>query len=303
MRTPAVYLADEVMPFLRARIAEILYQAGMTQSEISNYMGITQAMVSKYLAGKYKMPPEELARKIEEVAGEISKFILYGGSREDATVLLSRRLVELFQSGFLCRFYSRYAGISEEACRSIYSVQRDRGEVLEKLDLALHNLLGFDVFAKFIPEVRSNFAYALVSPRGPEDVAAVPGRITIAKGKPYALPPEFGASRFTSGILVELAEFRPEIRSVLNIRYSGDIRVAMKRAGFHVATVDTEGRNEDAIKKITKPFADEVYDAVIDLGGHGVEPMVYIFGRDPFEVVEKFRRLVDYLQNSTSPQT
>ncbi len=297
MRTPAVYLADEVMPFLRARIAGILYRAGMTQSEISDYMGITQAMVSKYLAGKYKRPPEELARKIEGVAEETAKFILYGGSKEEATVLLSRRLVELFQSGFLCRFYSRYAGISEEACRSIYSVQRDRGEVLEKLSLALRSLLELDEFAKLIPEVRSNFAYTLPSPRGPEDVAAVPGRITIAKGKPYALPPEFGASSFTSGVLVELAESQPGIRSVLNIRYNEGVMVALKKAGFHTATVRTGGmEQENAITEIVRPFASGIYDLVIDEGGHGVEPMLYVFGRDPFEVVEKLKMLIGHLR-------
>ncbi len=304
MRTPAVYIADEVMPFLRARIAEMLYRAGMTQSEISDYLGITQAMVSKYLSGKYKKPPEELAEKIGDVAEEISKFILYGGSKEEATVLLSRRLVELFQSGFLCRFYSRYAGISEEACRSIYSVRRGRGDVLEKLDLALRNLLRLEAFSGLIPEVRSNFAYALPLPNGVEDVAAVPGRITNAKGKPYALPPEFGASRFTSRILVELAEFRPELRSVLNIRYDGDVRHALEKAGFRVAVVETGGRKgEDAIKEITGPFKHDVYDAVIDRGGHGVEPMVYIFGRDPFEVIEKLKRLMEYIPLTTSPQT
>lgn len=296
MRTPAVYLAEEVMPYLRARIAEILYHGGVRQADIGNYLGVTQAMVSKYLAGKYKRPPQELAKKIDEVAEEVGKFILYGGSREEAIVLVSKRLVELFQSGFLCRSYSQYAGISEEACRRIYSTQ-GRGEVLERLSIALKRLVSLNGFGDLIPEVRSNFAYSVASPIGPEDVAAVPGRITLAKGKPYFLPPEFGASRFTAGILVEVGKVRPEVRSVLNVRYGEDVERALESLGFKTARVKTEGLSEEeAIKRIAGPFSADFYDVVVDEGGHGVEPLVYIFGRDPFEVLEKVERLLGALE-------
>ena len=295
MRTPAVYLAEEVMPYLRAKVAEVLYRGGFRQAEIADYLGVTQAMVSKYLAGRYKRPPGELARKLDELAEEIGRFILYGGTREEAVVLVSKRLVELFRSGFLCKFYSKYAGISEEACNSIYS-DRTGTEVLEELAVALKRLVEMDGFKELIPEVRSNFAYALPSPKGPEEVAAVPGRITIAKGKPYALPPEFGASRFTAGVLVEVGRLRPEVRSVLNVRYSDRIREALRRLNFRVARVKTEGMPEDeAIKEIARPFADALYDVVVDEGGHGVEPLVYIFGRDPFDVLKKVELLINEL--------
>ncbi len=296
MRTPAVYLAEEVMPYLRAKIAEVLYRGDFKQADIADYLGVTQAMVSKYLAGKYKKPPDELARRIDEIAEEVGKFILYGGSKEEAIVLVSRRLVEFFQSGFLCKFYSKYAGISEEACHTIYSVQRDRGEVLEKLSIALGSLLSLEGFWALIPEVRSNFAYALPSPAGPGDVAAVPGRITLAKGKPYALPPEFGASSFTAGILVEIGKFRPEVRSVLNVRYGRDVEEAIKSAGFEVARVRTGGMGrEEAVREIARAFLRKNPDVVVDEGGHGVEPLVYVFGADPLEVVEKVKRLIEFL--------
>ncbi|EEB74040.1 thiamine-phosphate synthase family protein [Thermococcus sp. AM4] len=295
MRTPSVYIAEEIMPYLRARIAEILYDGGIRQADIGSYLGVTQAMVSKYLSGRYKRPPEELARRLDELAEEVGRFILYGGTREEAVVLVSKRLVELFRSGFLCKFYSRYAGISEEACNFIYS-GRTGGEVLEELAVALKRLVGMEGFRELIPEVRSNFAYALPSPEGPEDVAAVPGRITIAKGKPYALPPEFGASRFTAGILVNVGRVRPEIRSVLNVRYGGEIMEALERLGLRIARVKTEGMSEEeAMALIARPFADDLYDVVVDEGGHGVEPVVYIFGRNPFDVLRKVELLINEL--------
>ncbi|MCD6524088.1 MAG: helix-turn-helix domain-containing protein [Thermococcus sp.] len=296
MRTPSVYVAEELMPFLRAKIAERLYREGIRQSQIAVYLGITQAMVSKYLAGKYKVPPTEVAERLEDLANEVASFILFGGSREEAILLVTRRLMELFQNGFLCRFYAEYAGVSEEACRSLFSMVPSRGEVLEVLNTALNELLREEKFPSLIPEVRSNFAYSLPSPKSPEDVAAIPGRITSVKGKAFALPPEFGASRFVAGILVGLAEIRPEIRSVLNIRYGEDVEEVLKKAGLKVARVKTGGLGEDeAIERIVKVFEDDVYDAVIDEGGLGVEPLVYIFGKDPVEVVEKLKRLVRHL--------
>ncbi len=298
MRTPSVYVAEELMPYLRARVAEGLYRAGMKQSGIAEYLGITQAMVSKYLAGKYKRPPDEVAERLDSIAEEIVKVVLFGGEREEVIALTTRRLFELFQSGFLCRFYSAYSGVSEELCRSMFSVQRDRGEVLEVLNLALGELERIGSFPSLIPEVRSNFAYALPSPRGPEDVAAVPGRITTAKGRVFALPPEFGASSFTAGILVELGKLAPGIRSVLNVRYGDDVEGAMTKAGFKVARVRSGGLPErEAVKLIASPFKTEAYDAVIDEGGLGVEPVVYIFGGNPFEVVDKLKKLVEALED------
>ncbi|NJE03986.1 thiamine-phosphate synthase family protein [Thermococcus sp. MV11] len=297
MRTPSVYVAEELMPYLRARIAEGLYRAGMRQSGIGEYLGITQAMVSKYLAGKYKRPPAEVAEKLDEIAGEAIRLILFGGKKEEAIALVSRRIFELFQTGFLCRFYSAYSGVSEETCRSMFSVQGNRAEVIEVLNLALGELAKIRGFPSLIPEVRSNLAYALPSPRGPEDVAAVPGRITAAKGRIFYLPPEFGASHFTAGILVELASIRPEIRSVLNIRHGGDVETALGRAGFKVCRVRTGGLEEnEAVRVIAGALGERPCDAVIDEGGPGVEPLVYIFGESPMEVVEKVRRLIGALE-------
>ncbi|WP_148883295.1 thiamine-phosphate synthase family protein [Thermococcus aciditolerans] len=296
MRTPSVYVAEELMPFLRAKIAERLYREGMKQSQIAEYLGITQAMVSKYLAGKYKMPPAEVAERLEDMANDVSSFILFGGSREDAILLVAKHIFDLFQTGFLCRFYSEYAGVSEDSCRSLFEVQPLRSEVLEVLNMALNELLRDEKFPSLIPEVRSNFAYSLPSPRGIEDVAAIPGRITAAKGKAFALPPEFGASGFTAGILVKLAAIRPEIRSVLNIRYGQDIESALTAAGFEVGRVKTGGLSEDeAVRVIAEAFRRDSYDAVVDVGGLGVEPLVYIFGETPFDVVEKLKRLVGNL--------
>ena len=288
MRTPSVYIAEELMPYLRAKVAEGLYRGGFTQARIADYLGITQAMVSKYLAGRYKEPPREVAERLDSIANEVVRLILFGGRMEDAVVLATRRLFSLFENGFLCRFYSEYSGVREETCRSLFSGRGGRGEILDEINRAISRLSSLKGFPDLIPEVRSNLAYSLPSPSGTEDVAAVPGRITSAKGRIFALPPEFGASSFTAGILLRLSKLNPELRSVMNIRYGPDVEEALKRAGLSFARVKTGGLSEDeAIEEIVRPFENGTYDAVIDEGGHGVEPLVYVFGRNPLEVVEK----------------
>ncbi|WP_297421742.1 thiamine-phosphate synthase family protein [Thermococcus sp.] len=296
MRTPSVFIAEEIMPYLRARVAERLYHEGFKQVRIADYLGITQAMVSKYLAGRYRKPLREIAERLDSIADEVVRLILFGGGRDEAIVLVTRRLFDLFESGFLCRFYSEYSGLDEETCRSLFVRGGGRAEILEEMNRAISHLSHLRGFPSLIPEVRSNLACALPSPSVKEDVAAVPGRITSAKGRIFALPPEFGASSFTAGILLRLSEWNPRIRSVMNIRYGPDVEDALKRAGFSFARVKTGGLSEEeAIPKIVRPFEDGTYDAVIDEGGHGVEPLVYIFGRDPLEVVEKIERLISAL--------
>ncbi|WP_342667074.1 thiamine-phosphate synthase family protein [Thermococcus celericrescens] len=49
------------------------------------------------------------------------------------------------------------------------------------------------------------------------------------------------------------------------------------------------------MRVIADVFGQDAYDAVVDVGGLGVEPLVYIFGETPFDVVEKLKRLVGNL--------
>ncbi|WP_297506277.1 thiamine-phosphate synthase family protein [Thermococcus sp.] len=295
MRTPSVYIAEELMPYLRAKIAEALYRAGFRQARIASYLGITQAMVSKYLAGKYRVPPEGVSKLLDAVAEEVSRLIIGGSSKEEVLLLLSRRLYELFTTEEVCRHYSSYAGVSEGLCRELVP-PFPRSAVLDELDVALRELLSLEGFSSLIPEVRSNFAYAPANARRPDDVAAVPGRITLVKGRPYALPPEFGASVFTASLVVEVMKRRPSLRSVLNIRYGEDVERALERAGLKFTRVRTGGLSEmEAVKTIAKAFESAEWDAIVDGGGKGVEPLVYIFGRNPLEVVGKVKRLLEVM--------
>ncbi|ALM75598.1 Phosphomethylpyrimidine kinase [Thermococcus barophilus] len=297
MKTPCVFWVEVIMPVLRAKVAQKLYEEGLTQAKIAEYLGITQAMVSKYLAGKYKKLEKDLENKLDEIAGEIANLILYGADRGEIIKFTSRKFFELFHSGFLCRYYAEYAGVEESVCREIFIATPSRSDVLERLNLALSELLQDEKFLQLIPEIRSNIAYALPEPKDFSDVAAVPGRITVVKGKAFALPPEFGVSRHTAKILLELSKVVPEIRSVINIKFNEKIEDALRKAGFKVESIEEKKRDEDkTVELIVQLFKEKgALDAVIDKGAFGIEPCVYIFGRDPIEVVEKVKKLESHL--------
>jgi len=298
MKTPCEFWAEEVMPNLRANVARILYSKGLTQAKIAEHLGITQAMVSKYLTGKYRKLSGELGKEVEKVAQEVAGLILYGAKKEDLVRFLNRKFFEMFRSGILCKGYLDYIGSSDESlCREIFTEEPSRTQILEELSLALSELLRDEKFLELIPEVRSNFAYSLPKPKEKNDVAAIPGRITVVKGKAYALPPEFGVSEHMAEVLIGLSEIFPEVRSVLNIRYDEKISGALKKAGFKVGTVEKSERSEEeTVKLITEEFKKKgILDAVIDKGGFGIEPCVYIFGKSSIEVVEKVKKLERFL--------
>ncbi len=297
MKSPCTFWSEEIMPALRARIARVLYSEGYTQAKIAEVLDITQAMVSKYLSGKYKKPDPGVQELIDKTADEIANLILYGAGKEEIIRFSTQKFMEFFNSEAGCRAYLKYAGLKNETfCKELFNTAPSRSGVLEMLNLALGELLNDPKFAGLIPEIRSNFVYALPKPNDYRDVAAVPGRITLVKGKLFALPPEFGASKHTAKILVELSKISPEIRSVLNIKFDGRVEHAIRKAGLKIAEIEEKDRDEErTIRMIAEKFTEGRWDAVIDRGAFGIEPVVYIFGKNPLEVVEKVKKLESFL--------
>lgn len=295
MRTPCSFWAEVVAPGLRALVARYLYGKGMSQSEIAEHLGITQAMVSKYISGKYRRV-EKVEVILKESACRIGDMILYGAPKEEVIKYAFQRFLELLE-GELCKEYLRYAGLEDEGfCGELLTPGEDRSEVLTLLNLAVGELSRDGKFSSLIPEVRSNFAYALPGAKTVEDVAAIPGRITLSKGKVYALPAEFGASRHSASILLGLLELGADVRSVINIKYDEEVEEALSKARFKTARIEPGERSEeDTVKMVVSLFETGTLDAVVDEGGFGIEPCVYVFGKDPLDVVRKIKLLESFL--------
>ncbi|WP_394325655.1 thiamine-phosphate synthase family protein [Thermococcus thioreducens] len=151
----------------------------------------------------------------------------------------------------------------------------------------------------FVPEVGTNFAYA--TPQG--EVFAVKGRI-VRYGKTIKPigPVELNASDHLKRALLKFREFYPEVRAVINLRYSRELIERTEKLGLTVSFYDRREEPEE-VKRAERGTMEwgietairrvrERPDVIYHLGDWGKEPMVLVFGRDAREVVRKVKELL-----------
>ncbi len=149
-----------------------------------------------------------------------------------------------------------------------------------------------------IPEVQSNFGYALPYALTADDVAAIPGRIIRVGEEARTLgDPAFGASRHIAGIILTAMKYNNDFRCAMNIRFSEDIINICRKLGYsidHFSRADEpehiKAKEGSSLKWGTDSVfsrRDTIPDIIFDLGDVGKEPMIRIFGKYPDEVAEK----------------
>jgi hydroxymethylpyrimidine kinase/phosphomethylpyrimidine kinase len=184
---------------------------------------------------------------------------------------------------------------------AIVERQRMRYYVLKLLHEAYQQLRGKDI-GRFIPEIQSNLVFMLPYSEDLNDIAGFPGRIIRVRKDIHApFYPEFGASKHIASVVLAANRCFPEIMSAMNIRYSPEIVELMKKKCFRVGSFDR--RKEPKVIKekegssldwgVTEAFrnAKKPFDAVYDEGDVGKEPVIRIFGTDPFDVAKKVLKI------------
>jgi len=196
----------------------------------------------------------------------------------------------------------RFSKAETRAVKPLWELERDahRWRAREELEKAVEELVAFgERLNPHVPEVGTNFAVA--TPFG--EVFAVKGRI-VRYGqtiKPVG-PVELNASDHLRRALLKMREFYPEIKAVLNLRYSEELIEKAEGVGLVVSFYDRReepeevkraerGTMEWGIERAVKR-AGKRPDVVYHLGDWGKEPMILIFGRDADEVVERVRKLL-----------
>ena len=173
----------------------------------------------------------------------------------------------------------------------------ERWRCVEDLKRAIARLKG-ERTGNIVPEIQSNFGYALAGAASPAEVAAVPGRIIrVGENVETLYDPAFGASSHVAKVILAVMRFDDRYRSAMNIRFSEEIVGLLKALKFDVARFDRTDEPRDV--KLREGSSLEwgttdalsrhkgIPDAVFDRGGDGKEPIVRILGRNPDEVAEK----------------
>jgi len=186
---------------------------------------------------------------------------------------------------------------------------KDRESVLRELKDAVGNIARLPVGA-LIPEIRSNLGYALPGALGPNEIAAIPGRISQVGEWPLVCrEPAFGASRHIAKVILAAMQFDPAMRSAMDIRYSEELVGICRELAFGIASFDRseepqgvkakEGSTlEWGTQRAIRSFG-RVPDVIYDRGEVGKEPVIRVLGKTPGEVVDKISKIGNTLTKQT----
>ncbi|MEE8205661.1 MAG: bifunctional hydroxymethylpyrimidine kinase/phosphomethylpyrimidine kinase [Nitrospinaceae bacterium] len=178
---------------------------------------------------------------------------------------------------------------------------KKRFEVIQGLSAAVE-ILKQNRIGILIPEVQSNIGIGLPGAQRTEDVAAIPGRIVKNGNDIFTVaPPQFGASQHVAKIVLTVMHFDPEMRAVMNIKFSDLILKFCKKLKFKIASFDrakepktVKQREGSSLEWGTHKAITEcgfVPDIIYDLGGQGKEEMIRVLARDIGELVEKILKI------------
>jgi hypothetical protein len=280
IRPPCILVGERVLPAVRQAVAKILVkEKGYSQSRAAELLGITQAMVSKYASGAIKRLDDPIQDDIDALAREIAEVLEQPG---EGTRLLCSRCLSWRESLKLCGLHKSESDIEEcRACLNLGRQSNPRNMVLHTISRAVEMLIDENI-VELIPQVRSNIAMCIPDPAGPQDVASVPGRLIVVRGRLVSpTDPEFNASRHTTGFLLRIHESVPAIRSLLNIRHSPEIVAVCRGLGMSVYLAVRRGERLDI------GGIDEHTDCIVDEGDFGIEPCIYLLGADALDVARK----------------
>lgn len=284
------------LPGMRHLVAVRLRSRGMSQNRISALLGVTQASVSLYLSAgperaygslaRFSVTRHQADKDSEELADSLQR------SPSDAVKVLDRIWRGLLGSGSACPVHRQmYPSLSEcDFCISEFGARGMISETISDVSAAVRLVEASPDFVAVMPEVSVNLACAAGDAKSPSEVVAIPGRIVKVKERAKAmLPPEAGASAHMSRMLLLARSRMPEHHACINIRYDAKVGALLSRAGLPVLTIGRHPSSEagdatvEALEKMLKS-ARRRFDAVVEEGGSGIEPNVYLFAKSAQEV-------------------
>ncbi len=290
MQPPDELMVQELLPALRHLVAKELHAQGFSQNRISSMLGVTQASVSLYLSSdsdKSYSVLSGLSLSAEE-ANRCAALLAEDAKRNavDAVGTLSTVWTGLLGRGAVCARHRSLHPVLADCDVCIREYGKDRSAFSKAVSEVAEAVRRFEAskdFVSVMPEVSVNLALAVGDAESAADVVAVPGRIVRVKGRPKAiLPPEPGASRHLARVLILVRAVKPELRSCVNLRYDQKMAAVLKKLRLRTLKIGgypPSASGDPTVRALEKRLssADEGFDVVVDLGGNGVEPNLYLF--------------------------
>jgi XRE family transcriptional regulator, thiamine biosynthesis regulator len=292
------------LPSMRHLVAVRLRARGLSQTRISALLGVTQASVSLYLSSdldraygtlaRFSVTRGQADRDSEALAAALQKNPI------DGVEALNRIWTGLLGSGAACPVHREmYPSLIEcDFCTKEYGSRKGKiAETISEVSAAVRVLEASPDFVAVMPEVSVNLACIAGDATSPSEVVAIPGRIVKVKERARAmLPPEAGASAHMSRMLLLARSKMPEHRACINIRYDRRLGTLLSEAGLRLLTIgrhSSRGARDATVEALEKRLMSgpRQFDAVVEEGGSGIEPNVYIFAKGAQDVARIAVRL------------
>lgn len=289
MHPPDELMVEDFLPAMRLLVARELSRQGYSQSRVAALLGMTQASVSLYLSSDSAKAYGSLAafQISTEEADSYARALADDAKRKPAYAVetLGGIWLSVLGKGQACDAHRlSYPSLADcDVCIRAYGGHGDRGvETISEVNRALKLIESSRTFAKAMPEVSVNLACVSGDSRSPDDVVAIPGRIVRVRGSARATrEPEFGASGHMARMLLLARARRKEFRAAINLRYDGRMARVVKKLRLTPIELADRGDASETTDALSRSIsrARGAFDAVVDRGGKGIEPNLYLFGK------------------------
>ncbi|RZD38847.1 MAG: hypothetical protein CXT75_00170 [Methanobacteriota archaeon] len=246
-----VELTSSLFKELRGRSCRILAEDGWTQSRLGNALGVSQVMAGNYL---HTLP----TRYKEPIESDLQ--------------VAAKSLAEILKEGDASS-WKLSIQVDNHELNINFPVQGSRERTLVKITDMRKRLAR--VIPLLSPQVRVNIAIATNEAVEVSDVAAFPGRLTPIGGQARPLSSaKFGGSFHLSNLLLELRKFDSKILVIINLRWDSIVSDILEKLQIVSAKLERVGEKLSVHKESTEA------EALIDEGGYGFEPSLYIIGKN-----------------------
>jgi len=296
-------MVDSFLPSMRALVARRLSADSYSQGRIAALLGLTQASVSMYLTRDPKkhlgslrelgVDRDEAERYAALLTEDLKKNPMY------AVATLYSIWNGVIGAGRACGAHRQRSPLLAgcDVCMKVFGPERAHGETaIEQMESAVRMIESSAVFVRVMPEVSVNLAFAEEGASSAADVIAIPGRVVKVRGLARSfMRPEYGASTHLANVLLEVRRRFPGFGAAMNLRYDQRMGLVLKRMNAKQLSIgrsypDASGDKVLAALKAVMSSAPE-FDSVVDLGGAGLEPSLYVFADDAVDVARRALRI------------
>ncbi|MCX8185378.1 MAG: thiamine-phosphate synthase family protein [Sulfolobales archaeon] len=296
MSTPHELVSEFVIPEVRGLLARKLSERGFSQLKIAKLLGVSQSMVSRYLSANPSTYSEKLTAlglDFEEVSRFTDTLVekLVSNSFRDYLSFLSSFTNSLLRRGLLCEAHRRRDPTVPRDCDVCLKLFEEAVDpYVEEVRTAYELLSMHPRGHEIIPEVGMNIVSAPPGAVDFRDVVGFSGRIVRARNRAIAAgEPTRGGSRHTASVLLKIMKKFPSVRSAIVIRYSSECVNTLHSAGMNLVEVGphtSEGEFLTKLEKVVEVLNREP-DAVVDIGGLGIEPVIYVLAANAIRAIKK----------------